>query len=151
MNLWKAISYKIFSRYSAKDAWLICRWRYSLSDLKSNWRQFFPFLLVCLFFFCPNTFLLGQRILDEQINDILCKTNFFTLSQRPFWKRSDLDHACDTSHMCEAVNSVISRLESNKLRSRCPAAAILRAKKKEFFFQFWCRPPFRDYVIRSEK
>ena len=45
---------------------------YRVTDAK-----FFLFCLFVCLFFCPNTFLLGQRILDEQINDILCKTNFF--------------------------------------------------------------------------
>ena len=47
--------------------------------LKGNWLQNFPFL-------CPNTYLLGQRILNEQINDILCKTKFSTIF---FWRLID--------------------------------------------------------------
>ena len=37
-------------------------------------------------FFCPNTFLLGSSILNEQINDILCKTKFYT---NCFWRLID--------------------------------------------------------------
>ena len=62
----------ILSHSFRNDHYNIFARKSGASCLKGNCRQNF------LFFFCPNTFLLGYRILNAQINDILCKTKFST-------------------------------------------------------------------------
>ena len=58
---------------------------------------------------------------------------------------------CDTSHVCKAVKSVMSRPENNTSPSLSSCCWNLRAKKEIRFVSFCYRPPFRDYEIRSEK
>ena len=113
-----------------------------------NWRQSFPFFM---FQYIPlrlkNPEWANKRyIVQNQIS-----YNFFWPLIDAHFENVPIQVAwCNTSHVCKAVKSVISRPESNNFALAVQPQPKFTSGKKIRFVPFWYRPPIETMKYEFE-